>query len=119
MRGTIFVISVLFLAVTLQSYPDCGSATSSIPHLTIAEIKARLIAAPWPGSPPGARIEGYAVFQVKVSSVGKVDCVASVGGHPLLLSLLTPALRTWKFRQGTPFIGVVAVRYSSEGFQLL
>jgi hypothetical protein len=113
------ITSMVPTVVLAQSYKDCKISTSGIAHLTIAELRARLVAPTWPALPPGARIEGYAVFQVKVSSQGQVSCVVPINGHPLLVSVLRPKIEGWKFRPGSSFVGVIVVRCSSEGFQLL
>src|SRR5690242_14671909 len=106
----------LLLAATDPS--GCGSSTV-IPYITVAQVEQRLMSRQWPAPPPGARIEGFAVFEIEVSSKGFVVCMNRVGGHPFLLSALEPTVRAWKFRPGDVFRGLIPVRYSSAGYQLL
>jgi len=95
-------------------------------YISIAEVHERVVSLSWPDPPPGARIEGNAVFQIKVALSGKVCSIESVGGHRLLLAVLTPEIKKWKFRPEMPFVGLVAVRYAgdprfpeSKGYQFL
>jgi len=118
------VIVIVFVIVVMAGLPllaiaDCEDSSNRYLHVSIAQVHERLLSLSWPKQPPGARIEGYAVFQISVSVEGKVDCVSPIGGHPLLLSHLSPAIKVWSFRSRMPFLGLVAVRYTSKGFQLL
>jgi len=121
MKGTL----ICFVIVVMGTMPfgaisDCGDSSNRNLHISITQVHERLVNLSWPKEPAGARIEGYAVFQISVSTQGNVSCVNPIGGHPLLLSHLSPAIHVWTFRSGMPFLGLVAVRYgSSEGFQLL
>jgi hypothetical protein len=120
---SIFLLaSIVWTVVATAQAPqnNCTISTSGVAHLTIAELRDRLVAPPsWPAPPPGARVEGYAVFQVKVSARGQVSCVVPINGHPLLASVLKPKIERWQFRPGRAFVGIIVVRYSSKGYELL
>jgi len=117
------LILSMFLGVLLPvglcaDEKDCA-ASASYPHISVSQADERIIERKWPSPPPGTRIEGYAVFQVTVSNDGVVDCIKPVGGHPMLLSILKPAVAAWKFKSKEAFVALIAIRYSSEGYKLL
>jgi hypothetical protein len=118
-----YLVKLLILLFVIGSHmmanPDCENATNRSFHVSIAQVHERLIKSPWPLPPKGAKIEGYAIFQISVSTKGTIDCINSIGGHPLLLSQLNPIIKHWTFRTGLPFLGVIVVRYASEGYRLL
>ncbi len=97
----------------------CDCPGEPRPRLSVGETAARLSTTRWPAPPPGARIEGYAVFEAVVSPDGAICCISAVAGHPLLVSTLGSVIRGWSFKPGKAFIGVVVVRYSSSGFQIM
>jgi hypothetical protein len=119
MRAAILLSLLLICPPLTVEGTDCTASADASPHVAIADVRARLMESSWPTPPPGARIEGYAVFQIRVSVDGRVSCASSVGGHPFLLSVLTPRVHAWKFRPGPSFVGIVVIRYSSVGFELL
>ena len=113
---------ILVLAMPLvitQASPDCEGLTPIADRPSVAALERRLIEPIWPDPPPGARIEGYAIFEVTVSRHGSVGCVGRGGGHPFLMSVLEPAIRSWKFRPGRSFVGLVPIRYTAAGYRLL
>lgn len=114
------LMTALMLAAGSIAAPTnpCSCTADALPRLSVAETTRRLVYKSWPPPPPGARIQGNAVFEVIVSSDGKVCCVKAIRGHPLLLSGLVPALQRWRFRPGKSFIGVIVTRYSSEGYRV-
>jgi hypothetical protein len=115
-----FVVTlVVVLSAGAVDPGGCTSSTSTIPYITVSQLEQRLIGKRWPEPPPGARLEGFAIFEIQVSSQGEIACLNRVGGHPLLLKALDGVLRTWKFRPGSEFRGLVPVRYSSAGYELL
>ncbi len=117
--GALVVNLLVMFSAGAADPSDCTSSTSSIPYITVSQVEQRLIRQKWPDPPPGARLEGFAIFEVQVSSKGEIVCLNHIGGHPLLLKVLDGALRTWKFRPGSEFRGLVPIRYSSAGYQLL
>ena len=121
MNSAMHLMMVLILtAFSVSAAPkNCSCSVGSLPRFSVAETAGQLAAKTWPAPPPGARIEGYAVFEVIVSRDGTPCCIKAIAGHPLLLSVLVPAIEHWSFKSGTPFVGVIVVRYSSSGFQLL
>jgi hypothetical protein len=119
MRILVVVAAILICPLVFWATPDCTGSADTLNHVTVAAVTTRLIKPIWPPPPPGARVEGYAVFQVRVSAEGKVACISSVGGQTLLLSVLKGSVQSWRFRPGPPFVGLVAIRYSSMGYQLL
>ena len=87
-------------------------------HISIAEIHERLVSLSWPDILPPlsqARINAYALFQIKVSASGEVCFIESKSGSPLIVHPLTPAIKKWKFRPNKPFWGVIVIRYVSSG----
>jgi hypothetical protein len=116
------LITLLFVICAIPSFAiaDCENSSNHNLHISIAQVHERLVSLSWPKPPPGARIEGYAIFQVGVTTEGKVNCISPIGGHPLLLSHLASAIAGWKFRSQMPFLGIIVVRFSSsEGFVFL
>lgn len=110
----------LFISIAGGAGPTaCISSTSTIPYITVSQLEQRLLQPKWPEPPPGARLEGIAIFEIEVSAKGEVLCMNRLGGHPLLLSILEPVVQTWRFRAGGRVRGLIPVRYSSAGFQLL
>jgi hypothetical protein len=97
----------------------CTCSKGVLPPFSVADTAHRLDAHPQPARPPGARIEGYTVLEVIVAADGRRCCVSAPMGHPLLVLPLATAIRRWCFKPGAPFIGVIVVRYSSSGYQLL
>jgi hypothetical protein len=92
-------------------------------YVSIVEIHEHLISLSWP-KPPSfakfARIIGNAVFQIKVSTSGEVCAVESIGGQSIVLAMLAPEVKKWKFQPNKPFWGIIAIRYTTnEGFRLL
>jgi len=99
----------------------CG--TSYGLHLSIAQVHERLVNLSWPDILPPlsqARMDAYALFQIKVSTSGEVCFIESKFGSPLIVHPLTPEIKKWKFQPNKPFLGVIVIRYvSTEGFQFL
>lgn len=120
MRYLLFLLLLPIFSLPNGAAPvGCTSSTSTIPYITVSQLELRLLAQKWPEPPPGARLEGFAIFEVQVSAKGEVVCMNRVGGHPLLLSTLESAVWAWRFRPGNEFRGLIPVRYSSAGFRLL
>ena len=117
--GTHLIMALILTAFSVSAAPKACSSAGSLPRLSVAGTAGQLAAKTWPAPPPGARIEGYAVFEVIVSPDGTPCCIKAIAGHPLLLSVLVPTIEHWSFKSDTPFVGVIVVRYSSSGFQLL
>jgi len=89
-------------------------------YISIAQIHERLVSLSWPKPPSFASIIGSAVFQIKVSASGEVCSIESIGGQSIVLALLKPEVKKWKFRPDGPFWGIIAIRYTSgRGFRFL
>ena len=92
-------------------------------YISIAEIHERLLSLSWPAPTSFAKfakIMGNAVFQIKVSTSGEVCSVESIGGQSIVLAMLEPEIKKWKFRPNKPFWGLIAIRYTTnEGFRFL
>lgn len=92
-------------------------------HISIPQIHERLVSLSWPDITPFlrlARMNAYALFQIKVSTTGEVCFIESKSGSPLIVHPLTPEIKKWKFQPNRPFWGVIVIRYvSTEGFQFL
>jgi hypothetical protein len=120
-------IALMFPAITTSETMEkqesiCEESVYYGEHLyiSIAQIHEQLISLSWPTPPSFARIVGNAVFQIKVSMSGEVCSIESIGGQSIVLALLAPEIKKWKFSPNKPFWGIVAIRYtSSEGFRLL
>ena len=106
-------------AAMAENTKSCSCSAGSLPRLSAAETARELVERRWPTPPLGARIQGDALFEVVVSSDGNVCCVTAISGHPLLVVGLASAIGKWRFNPGKSFIGVIATRYSSAGYQLL
>jgi hypothetical protein len=119
MGSRLLMVLILATSSLPAASSACSCSTGSLPRFSVAETVRELATKKWPGPPPGARIEGYALFEIVVSPAGKVCCVTAVVGHPLLVSALMPMIEQWSFKSGRAFIGVIATRYSSSGYQLL
>ena len=87
-------------------------------YISIAQIHERLVSLSWPYAPPiywTARVNVYAVFQIKVSTSGEVCAVESIGGNTVIIPPLTSEIKKWKFRPNKPFWGAIVIRYVSSG----
>jgi hypothetical protein len=92
-------------------------------YIPVAEIHERLKSLSWPELSSFAkfgRIVGNAVFQIKVSTSGEICSIEPIGGQSIVLAMLAPEIKKWKFHPDKPFWGIIAIRYTTnEGFRLL
>jgi len=103
-----------------ESACDDSVHYGDLSYISIAEIQERIVSLSWPKSPSLAEIVGTAVFQIKVSTSGEVCSIESIGGQTIVLAMLKPEVKKWKFRPDRPFWGIVAIRYTtSRGFRFL
>jgi len=63
-----------------------------------AELKQHAIGMPRPKLPSSLRAAGILTVDVLVGPDGRVKCVRSEVGHPLLRSAIAEAVRNWRFR---------------------
>ena len=123
-RLTFVLIVLMFPTMAISESAEeqdsnfCDESYSEHLHISIAQIHERLVSLLWPDiSPPlsQARINAYALFQIKVSASGDVCFVESKFGSPLIVHPLTPAIKKWKFSPNKPFWGIIVIRYVSSG----
>ena len=119
MTATLFLVLVAVWGSTAATTQPCSCSTAALPRLPADETARKVVYKTWPSPPPGARIEGSALFEVVVSADGKVCCLTALSGHPLLLNSLVPAIRQWRFTPGKSFVGLIGTRYSSAGYEIV
>ncbi len=112
---------VATMALTLNRGSEAQDCASNVlaPHLTVSETDQRILHRVWPSPPSGASMEGYAIIEIKVSSDGALCKLHRIGGHPMILGSVEQVLKRWTFRKGEAFIGLIVVRYSAAGYELL
>jgi hypothetical protein len=113
------LVSILVLVLWVQARGLACESEYLLPHTSVAETVKRLAEQKWPSAPVGANLSGYAVIEVNVSSDGHVCALKRIGGHPLVVGAVEQAVKTWTFSGGKAFVGVLVIRYSAGGYQLL
>ena len=108
---------------------DCGGASVVSSHgsedrlaqLLVAETLGRAVCRVRPKFPRSCACQGTVVARVLVSPEGKVECVGTLNGHPLLQASAAEAARRWTFdpltkggRRGA-FLGALAFNFHSHG----
>ena len=74
----------------------------------------------WPEIARRARIRGTAVIEIAVAPTGRVSCLHTISGHPILNLSALEAAKRWVFRpmelngQDVGFLAILAFYYSTE-----
>lgn len=61
------------------------------------------------------------IVKIVVDQLGRIECMATVQGHPLLLASVIEALKSWQFGRfeikgkPTPVLGVLAFAFYAWG----
>jgi outer membrane biosynthesis protein TonB len=118
----LFALTAILVSASPQKQvPDC--CTASTEKLSPQQVKS-MVRKTEPIQPPCCadqlRLNGTAVLAVAVDDKGKVTCVQSITGHPLIIGAVIESVSRWRFQpyvvrgRSRSFCGRVALRFQGN-----